>query len=261
MSGLALTCRSLAAVALTVGATAVGAQQMVAARVLSSAPVWEAVPVQDCAPGGYAANSGMGAMVGAVIGGVVGNAFGHGGGRALATAVGVLGGAALGNTAEAQQRYAGGCATRYENRVAGYDVAYEMGGRHYQTRMAGDPGAWVQVPASEDTAYGTYGSPGVESYPVAPAPVAGAYPLPGAYPRPYPSAGSLPPRAVVTAPPAYSQPYPGPYPVAPPQVIYTPVQPVYVPAPMYVNPIGVTLSVGGVVGGHRGARVGWGLGF
>ncbi|MGB3069403.1 MAG: glycine zipper 2TM domain-containing protein [Ottowia sp.] len=263
MNSLALACKSLALAGLALGASLAGAQQMVTARVLSSTPAWEAVPVQGCAPGGYAATSGLGAMVGAVIGGVVGNAFGHGDGRALATAAGVLGGAALGNTAEAQQRYAGGCATRYENRVTGYDVSYEIGGRRYQSRMANDPGAWVQVPAPAGNVYGGYEPSEVQSYPVAPQPVAGAYPLPGGYPAPYPEAGNLPPGAVVTAPayppPAYQQPYP----VAP-QVVYAPApaQPVYVqPAPLYATPVGVTLSVGGVLGGHHHGRGGWGVGL
>lgn len=252
--------RSLALIGLALGATAAGAQQMVTARVLSSAPVWEAVPVQNCAPGGYAATSGVGAMVGAVIGGVVGNAFGHGGGRALATAAGALGGAALGNTAEMQQRYAGGCSAYYENRITGYDVSYEVGGRQYQVRTAGEPGAWIQVPA--DAAYGAYGAPEVQSYPVAPQPVAGGYPLSNSYPAMYPPVGSLPPGAVVTAPSYPQQVYPG----GRPAVIYVPTpvaQPVYVPSPAYVTPVGVTLSVGGVIGGHRGggARIGWGIGF
>ena len=260
MKPLAMIFRFLGFAGLALGATAVGAQQMITARVLSSAPVWEAIPVQRCASGGYAGTSGVGALVGAVIGGVVGNAFGHGDGRALATAAGVLGGAALGNTAEGQQRYSGGCATGYENRVTGYDVSYEIGDRIYQTRMAGDPGGWVQVPAPVDAVYGGYAPSDVQTYPVAPLPQAGGYPLPGSYPTPYPGAGRLPPGAVVTAP-AYPQPYPQ---YSPPPVIYAPppvVQPVYVPAPTYVNPVGVTLSVGGVVGGHRGGRIGWGIGF
>ena len=257
--------------AMLAGATSAGAQSLVTARVLSSMPAWEAVPVQGCAPG-YSATSGVGAIVGAVIGGVVGNAFGYGDGRALATAAGVLGGAALGNTAEAQQRYAGGCATRYENRVTGYDVSYEIDGQRYQARMAGDPGAWVQVPAPSgygSAAYGEYGAyntpVGVPAYPAATQPEGGYY-----YPAPFPGAGRLPPGAVVTAP-MYPATYPPPYPVAAPQVVYVPAppqpvyrpQPVYMPQPVYVNPVGVTLSVGGVVGGHRGrgSRVGWGIGL
>jgi outer membrane lipoprotein SlyB len=47
--------------------------------------------------------SGGGAVAGGVIGGVVGNQFGRGNGRAAATALGIVGGALLGNTIEAQQ--------------------------------------------------------------------------------------------------------------------------------------------------------------
>jgi outer membrane lipoprotein SlyB len=48
-----------------------------------------------------AAPGGGGAVAGGVIGGVVGNQFGHGGGRAAMTALGVVGGALLGNNIEA----------------------------------------------------------------------------------------------------------------------------------------------------------------
>jgi outer membrane lipoprotein SlyB len=48
--------------------------------------------------------SGAGAVLGAVIGGVVGNRFGGGSGRALATGVGVVGGAVVGNAIEGRQR-------------------------------------------------------------------------------------------------------------------------------------------------------------
>ena len=44
--------------------------------------------------------SGGGALLGAIIGGVIGNQFGHGNGRAAATAVGVVGGAAIGDSVE-----------------------------------------------------------------------------------------------------------------------------------------------------------------
>jgi len=45
-------------------------------------------------------NSGGGAVLGAIIGGLIGNQFGRGNGRAAATAVGVVGGAAVGNSIE-----------------------------------------------------------------------------------------------------------------------------------------------------------------
>ncbi|OUM01045.1 glycine zipper 2TM domain-containing protein [Variovorax sp. JS1663] len=48
-----------------------------------------------------AGTSGGGAVAGGVIGGVVGNQIGHGSGRAAATALGVIGGALLGNSVEA----------------------------------------------------------------------------------------------------------------------------------------------------------------
>ena len=48
-----------------------------------------------------AAPSGGGAVAGGLIGGVVGNQFGSGGGRAAATALGLVGGALLGNNIEA----------------------------------------------------------------------------------------------------------------------------------------------------------------
>ncbi|RIX81649.1 glycine zipper 2TM domain-containing protein [Acidovorax cavernicola] len=47
--------------------------------------------------------TGGGAVAGGLIGGVVGNQFGRGQGRAAATALGIVGGALLGNTIEAQQ--------------------------------------------------------------------------------------------------------------------------------------------------------------
>ena len=45
-------------------------------------------------------DTGGGAALGALIGGVVGNQFGHGAGRAAATALGVFGGAVVGDHAE-----------------------------------------------------------------------------------------------------------------------------------------------------------------
>jgi len=47
--------------------------------------------------------TGGGAVLGGLIGGVVGNQFGHGGGRAAMTALGVFGGAVVGNNAERNQ--------------------------------------------------------------------------------------------------------------------------------------------------------------
>lgn len=258
--------------AAALGASAASAQQMVNARVLSATPVAESVPVQGCAPGAYGPPSGAGAGVGAVVGGLIGSQMGKGNGHIAGTILGVLGGALLGNTAEAHNRASGygNCATRYENRVVGYDVTYEYAGRQYSTRMAQPPGSWLQIPApGADPYYGQgnpgYGDTGAQTYPVNPPPVA-AYPLPG-----YPSAGD----GVVQAPadvyggypaPVYPQPYPGSYPAPAypaavyPQPVYPP-QVVYAPRPAYVSPVGVTLSVGGVFGGRRHGYGGVGIGF
>lgn len=267
--------------AAALGATAASAQQMVNARVLSATPVAESVPVQGCTPGAYGPPSGAGAGVGAVVGGLIGSQVGKGNGHIAGAILGALGGAVLGNTAEAHNRAYGygNCATRYENRVVGYDVTYEYAGRQYSTRMAQPPGPWLQIPApGADPYYGQgqygYGDSGAQTYPVNPPPVA-AYPLPA-----YPAAGD----GVVQAPAdgyggyaapvygqpypqAYPQPYPQPYPGSYPAPVYPqpvyPPQVVYAPRPAFVSPVGVNLSVGGVFGGRRHGHggVGVGIGF
>lgn len=181
--------------ALGVAATAANAQSMVTARVLGAQPVVEQVPVQECGPNRA---SGTGAAVGAVTGGLIGSQIGRGNGHIAGAILGALGGAVLGNTAEAYNNGYGGCATRYSQRVTGYDVTYEYQGRQYQTRTAQAPGQWLQVPApygyegqQQDYGYnnggynnggynsGSYNS-GVQTYPVQPAPVS-AYPVAPAY--------------------------------------------------------------------------------
>jgi len=147
-------------------------------RVLSTVPVVQQVPLSQQVCGNQqfvtqAPRSGAGAVLGGLAGGVLGNAIGGGSGRAAATALGIVGGAMLGNNAEAP----GGayvqnvptCSTQttYENRTVGYDVTYEYAGRQYTTRMASDPGSWVPMqvgaagqPATQTT-YDSYSQPGV----------------------------------------------------------------------------------------------------
>jgi outer membrane lipoprotein SlyB len=84
--------------------------------------------------------SGGGSVLGAVIGGVVGNQFGHGGGRAAATALGVFGGAVVGNSVERAQ--AAAASSRYfrvfvhfdDGGRAEYDYA-DLAGLHSGERV------------------------------------------------------------------------------------------------------------------------------
>jgi len=135
---------------LSLGAAQVHATEY--GTVVSSTPVLgqSAVPERNCydeqvtvAP----RPSGGGAVVGALIGGVVGNSVGAGMGRAAATAVGAVAGAAIGSQAEANaavpatttvQRCRS--ATRYEDRIIGYDVVYDFNGNRRTARLAQDPG-------------------------------------------------------------------------------------------------------------------------
>jgi len=125
--------------------------------VLSVTPIVEQVPVarRVCHDETVAVRrqpSGAGALVGAIAGAAIGNAIGTGSGRAAATALGFVGGAALGDHAEAQdqplqERTVRRCSVEhaYEDRTGAYRVVYEYGGREYTTVMRRDPGRYVQV--------------------------------------------------------------------------------------------------------------------
>jgi uncharacterized protein YcfJ len=196
------------------------AQEM--GRVISTTPVIQqiGVPRQVCSqqqvttPG---QKSGAGAVMGALAGGAVGNAVGDGGGRAIATMIGLFGGAILGDKVEGggqpQTQTVQNCATQtfYENRTTSYNVVYEYAGKQYSVNMPSDPGPYVKLQIT----------------PVAPA-------------APAPS---------VQGPVTYVQPVA----TVQQQVVYT--QPVVV-APAYYSrsyypPVGVNLDFG-YYGGHRG---------
>jgi uncharacterized protein YcfJ len=131
-----------------------GAQEF--GRVLSSTPVIQQVqvPRQVCSPAVWQApaqKSGAGTVLGALAGGVIGNSIGQGSGRAAATAIGIFGGAMLGDRLEGSgdgnTPYTQNCATHtvVENRVVGYNVVYEYAGRQYAVQMPQDPGPQVQL--------------------------------------------------------------------------------------------------------------------
>ncbi|MFP8778563.1 glycine zipper 2TM domain-containing protein [Hydrogenophaga sp. RWCD_12] len=137
------------------GASAAQAQEE-RGRVLSSTPVMQqvAVPQQVCQNVSVrepARGSGAGAVMGAIAGGAMGNAVGHGNGRAAATALGIFGGAILGDRIEGRGqdtvRTVQECSTQsvVENRTVAYNVVYEYAGRQYSVQMANDPGRWVPV--------------------------------------------------------------------------------------------------------------------
>ncbi len=91
-----------------------------------------------------------GTAVGAVVGGVLGNQVGKGNGKKLATLAGAAGGGYAGNKAQehiqqnntyttTERR----CNTEYDTseKIAGYDVSYELGGQVRTVRMDQDPGS------------------------------------------------------------------------------------------------------------------------
>lgn len=125
------------------------------ARVISSTPVVQqvAVPRQVCNNQPMivqSPNSGAGALMGALAGGAAGNAIGDGGGRALATMIGLVGGAIVGDRIEGannQVQNVQQCTTQtyYENRPSHFNVVYEYQGTQYTTQMATDPGPYVRL--------------------------------------------------------------------------------------------------------------------
>lgn len=125
-------------------------------NVLSRTPVYQqvSVPRQVCTqtqvsvPG---QTSGAGALMGAVAGGAIGNSVGKGEGRALATMIGVIGGALAGDKVEspqaAQTQTQQTCTTQqvYENRLMGYNVVYEFAGKQYTVQWPRDPGPTIKL--------------------------------------------------------------------------------------------------------------------
>ena len=122
-------------------------------------------PMQDCwQVRGYRSVDGLtssnhigGTLLGGLIGGALGNQVGDGRGRQVARAAGAIIGGAIGHNVSQQRqrerfgddRYYERCETRYrdryDERVDGYEVTYEYGGRQYVTRMPYDPGDRIRV--------------------------------------------------------------------------------------------------------------------
>lgn len=124
-------------------------------QVISRAAVYQAVavPRQTCIQGPVAvtSTSGAGALMGAIAGGAMGNSVGDGSGRALATMIGIVGGAMVGERIEApsaghstNQTH---CSTQtvYENRLVAYNVVYEYAGKQYSVQLPQDPGPTIAL--------------------------------------------------------------------------------------------------------------------
>jgi uncharacterized protein YcfJ len=158
--GIVASLASLAMAGPRVGST-VGtpstASTTVNARVISSTPVVAqvATPREACFDEVRAEAprpSGAGAILGAIAGAALGNAVGKGSGRAVATGVGLIGGAVLGNHVEMDGRTGSNRTVRrceqqtvYENQVVAYSVVYEVGGQRYTTQMPTEPGSTIPV--------------------------------------------------------------------------------------------------------------------
>jgi uncharacterized protein YcfJ len=130
------------------------AQEILARFVTSTAVIQQvAVPRQvfsTAAVVSEAPKSGAGAAMGAIAGGAVGNSIGNGNGRALATVIGLFGGAIVGNNVEgskSQVQNVQQCATQtsYESRTMHYDVVYEYADKRYSIQMLNDPGQYVRL--------------------------------------------------------------------------------------------------------------------
>ena len=160
--------------AISVSAFNASAQDILA-RVLSSTPVVQqvAVPRQVCNTQQVAVEtpkSGGGTLLGAVAGGAVGNAIGNGNGRALATVIGLVGGAMVGDRVEgggSQIQNVQQCNTQtfYENRPSYYNVVYEYQGTQYNTQMAQDPGGYVRLQVTPVGAMTPNAQPGFQQVP------------------------------------------------------------------------------------------------
>ena len=123
-------------------------------RVISSTPIIQqvAVPRQVCSQQQVTVQknkSGAGAAMGAIAGGTIGHALGRD--SALGTAIGMFGGAILGDKIEgsppAEVHNVQSCSTQnfYENRTVAYNVVYEFNGKQYNVQMPQDPGPTVRL--------------------------------------------------------------------------------------------------------------------
>jgi uncharacterized protein YcfJ len=154
-------------------------------RVISSTPIVQqvGVPRQVCNNEQVVVNgqkSGAGAAMGAIAGGAIGNSVGKGDGRAVATMLGLFGGAVLGDKVEGnpqpEVRNVQNCTRQviYESRVTAYNVVYEYGGKQFSAQLPSDPGQFVRLQITPLASPPSYAPPA------------------GSAPNYFPPAGSVP---------------------------------------------------------------------
>jgi uncharacterized protein YcfJ len=127
------------------------AQEVV--QVIASTPILQqvAVPRQVCAMEQQvvpAQKSGAGALMGAIAGGAMDNAVGGGAGKAAATMIGLVGGAAIGDSVEsgaAQGQPVQGCRTQavIDTRPVAYNVVCQYAGKQYSVQLPNDPATTI----------------------------------------------------------------------------------------------------------------------
>ena len=168
------------------------------ARVISSTPVYKIQTENQQVCGTTQAvvaqpKSGAGTAVGAIAGGVIGNSMGKGSGNAAATAIGIMGGAILGDRIEGQNPTVQNVQTcqvqpTQQTKLAYYDVKYEYAGKQYTVQMPNDPGPYINVSITPQISGATV-SQSPSSVLVAPQAVAAPTPVyvgPPVYPYGYP---------------------------------------------------------------------------
>ena len=247
--------KKLVLLTILTGTAAVCAAQETA-RVISSTPVMSqvAVPRQVCSTSQVQVQgqkSGVGGIMGAVAGGAIGNSVGGGDGRAVATLIGIIGGAMLGDRIEgggqAHSQNVQNCTTQtfYENRTTAYNVVYEFNGRQYSVQMPQDPGPTLRLQITPVGATGAVTAPAGAAYVYPPnavysqgdeAQVAQVVVEPQVFSQPV-----APQTVIIAAPPVvystqYVRPYVSPY-----------VSPYGSP---YYPPVGVNLNLGWSNGGN-----------
>jgi uncharacterized protein YcfJ len=130
------------------------------ARVIDVDPIYErvryTVPAEHCwderARYSRGSNRTEAAIVGGALGAVIGNQVGDG--RGVATVAGAIAGAAIGSELAGDSRkirhgHVRRCEVRheerFERRVVAYRVTYELRGRRDVTRLAYNPGRFIEV--------------------------------------------------------------------------------------------------------------------